>query len=283
MDKTIALITDFGLHDTYVGVMKGVMRYICPPVDFIDITHSVPPQSVRNGALALRNSYRYFRKGTVFLVVVDPGVGTKRRAIAAVAGGYAFVAPDNGVLSYVLDEFDDIEAVTLENPKYQLDTISRTFHGRDIFAPAAAYLARGDVPLADFGQSVTDLVTMRLPQMQLEGKRIVGEVTHIDHFGNIVTSIGLLKWMENEKCILNPVTGIEKVMRITTDDAIIKIRNEDITGIMPSYNDAIRGELLALIGSDGFLEIAINQGNAAAKLDAQVGDMVEFLPGKGWS
>ena len=141
MAGQIVLLTDFGLEDLYVGVMKGVMRKIMPSVTFVDITHSISPQSVREAALALMNTYHYFAEGTVFLVVVDPGVGTQRRPIAVKAGEYYFVAPDNGVLSYVMRGFDSYQAYELNKPDYWLDDVSNTFHGRDIFAPISAHLA----------------------------------------------------------------------------------------------------------------------------------------------
>ncbi|PJF20688.1 MAG: hypothetical protein CUN56_14900, partial [Phototrophicales bacterium] len=145
MTKVVALLTDFGLEDIYVGVMKGVIASIAPDVQIVDITHSIRPQNVREGAFALMNSYHYFPPGTTFCVVVDPGVGSKRLPIAVKTADYQFIAPDNGVLSYTLSRIGaDYEIVTLENPAYQRDHVSHTFHGRDIFSPAAAYIARGD-------------------------------------------------------------------------------------------------------------------------------------------
>src|SRR5688500_2938100 len=148
MSRLIALLTDFGTEDIYVGVMKGVMKSIAPDAEFIDITHAITPQSIQEGALALKNSYHYFPQGTIFLVIVDPGVGSTRRPIVVTAGGYTFVAPDNGVLSYMLVELitiSDVQAFNLAHPSYRLQNISNTFHGRDVFAPAAAHLASGKV------------------------------------------------------------------------------------------------------------------------------------------
>jgi hypothetical protein len=196
MQPTIALLTDFGISDIYVGVMKAVMRTICPTAQFIDITHSIQPQNVAQGAFALYNAYQFFPIGTIFLVVVDPGVGSQRRAIVAQYNGYKFVAPDNGVLSYVLNDSRQ-EIVELTNSAYRLKQTSATFHGRDIFAPAAAHLAAGKA-LLELGAPPDDMIRLPSPRMEIYGSRVTGEVLHIDHFGNIVTSIGTLTW-ENEK------------------------------------------------------------------------------------
>ncbi|MEP7294036.1 MAG: SAM-dependent chlorinase/fluorinase, partial [Chloroflexota bacterium] len=191
MIKLIALLTDFGTTDTYVGVMKGVMLGIAPDIQLVDLTHAIQPQNIRQAAFLLLNSYRFFPPETVFLVVVDPGVGSSRRALAVRAGQYTFVAPDNGVLSYVLDELSECQTVELTNPDYQLSGASNTFHGRDIFAPAAAHLAAG-VPLDTLGAPVDPPVILPDPSLVVAGKHVIGEVLHIDHFGSAVTSIGQL-------------------------------------------------------------------------------------------
>lgn len=273
--KTIALLTDFGVQDIYVGVMKGVMLSICPEAHFIDITHAIPPQSVRGGAIALRNSYRYFPQGTVFLVIVDPGVGSARRPIAVKAGGYTFVAPDNGVLSYALSELGEYQAVQLDNPSYRRSKVSATFHGRDVFAPASAYLAKGDVSLSMLGARVLDLADLPLPTVQYHEGRIVGEVTHIDRFGNIITSIGELRWMDETHLVLN-AEGL-KTLGIRAESSVIKIGDETIYGIVRAYHEIERGGLLAQADSNGYLEVAVNQGDAARRLEVSIGDSVEVL------
>lgn len=272
--RPIALLTDFGMEDIYVGVMKGVMRSICPQASFIDITHNINPQSVREGALALRNSYRYFAAGTIFLAVIDPGVGSTRRPIAVKAGGYHFIAPDNGILSYTLASIGNYQAVALENPRYRLPEISQTFHGRDVFAPAAAYLARGDIELNAFGPVLTELFTLPLPHLQVEEKHIIGEVTHIDRFGNIITSIGTLKRIDETQLVFEPVNGVAG-RQIVADNAIITLNGHTLQIIRKAYYESVRGELMAHVESNGYLEIAINQGNAAAHIGAAVGDVVE--------
>jgi S-adenosylmethionine hydrolase len=191
LGPTIALITDFGIEDSYVGIMKGVMRKICPTADFIDISHSITRQNAREAALTLMNAYRYFPAGTIFLVVVDPGVGSERRPVAVSGDEYFFVAPDNGVLSYTLAELELLQAVSLSKEEYHLELVSQTFHGRDIFSPAAAHLAAG-IALSELGEAIEDLQRLPAPELRLLKDRLLGEVTHIDHFGNVVTSIGEL-------------------------------------------------------------------------------------------
>ncbi|MCU0512024.1 MAG: SAM-dependent chlorinase/fluorinase [Anaerolineae bacterium] len=273
--RPVALLTDFGTHDIYVGVMKGVMRGICPQSQFIDITHGVRPQSVRDGALALRNSFRYFAAGTIFLVVIDPGVGSTRRPIVVKGGGYWFVAPDNGVLSYALAQIGSYQAVLLENPRYRLNDISQTFHGRDIFAPAAAYLARGDIDFSAFGPTLPEIFTLPLPQLQVDEKQISGEITHIDHFGNLLTSVGVLRRIDDQRLLLEPLNG-QPGRRILAEKATITLAGRTVQGIRRAYHECLRGELLAQIDSNGYLEIAINQGSAAHSLGVAVGDLVQL-------
>jgi S-adenosyl-L-methionine hydrolase (adenosine-forming) len=279
MAKTIALLSDFGDRDTYVGVMKGVMLSIAPDSRLVDITHNVDPQHVRQGAFMLRNVFDYFPNGTIFLVVIDPGVGSMRRPVAVRAGHYTFVAPDNGVLSYVLDALGQYEAVELTNPQYKLPYISRTFHGRDIFAPAAAHLAAG-VPLRELGDPAGMIARLPKPELSVRGKRVVGEVMHIDHFGNITTSIGYLFWDGEETLGLKTAFGGDLVNdQISAEHSTVLAHGELIYTIRASYSEALRGDLLALVGSSGYLEIAVNQGNAAERLDVAVGDRVEFEMG----
>lgn len=276
---TIALLTDFGNDDIYVGVMKGVMRGINPQVNFIDITHTISPQHVREAAFNLANAYRYFPKDTVFLVVVDPGVGSLRRPIAVQAGGYTFIAPDNGVLSYTLAFADHVEAVALDNPAYHLQNISQTFHGRDIFAPVSAYLSNG-VPLSDIGTKVTDLVSLPMPTLEVNQTLIQGEILHIDRFGNLITSIGRLAWVDEARMTLNPAFGHELFnVPINLAQTQVWVNKQNVSAIQRSYSDVRRGELLALLGSSGYLEISVNQGHAAKRLDASVGDPVELKLG----
>lgn len=277
--KTIALLTDFGHDDIYVGVMKGVMRGLCRDADFIDITHTVAPQHVREAAFALVNAYRFFPSGTVFLVVVDPGVGSTRRAIAVESGDYYFVAPDNGVLCYTLRGLGDHRAVELTNPRYHLPRISHTFNGRDIFAPVAAHLASGE-RLGSLGDPVTDLVQMPLPFLEIKERVVQGEVLHIDRFGNIVTSIGRVEWVDAERITLTSrFAGASSPIPIYAPSARIQINGDVITGVYRTYSDVRRGEALALVGSSAHLEISVSQGNAARRFDVAVGDRIDLILG----
>jgi S-adenosylmethionine hydrolase len=275
MSATIVMLTDFGLQDTYIGVMKGVIRGICPTVDVIDLTHAVQPQNVRQAALALLTSYRFFPAGSIFLVIVDPGVGSTRRPIAVRSGGYYFVAPDNGVLSYTLAESDAAVCVTLENRGLQLQALSNTFHGRDIFAPAAAHLAAG-VTLEAFGPVLDSYHTLPQPSLIIESHEIIGEVIQIDHFGNIITSIGQWYWLEDAVVELRPRFGSSVVpLRLNAECLQVYVNDHLISGVFSTYSAVGRAELLALVSSSGFLEIAINQGHAARHLGVVIGDQIK--------
>ncbi len=273
--KTIALITDFGIQDIYVGVMKGVIRDIYAEAEVIDVTHGITPQSVREGALALLHSYRYFPSGTIFLVIVDPGVGSQRRPLVVKAGGYTFIAPDNGILTYVMAEMKQFQAYILENPRYRRPNVSHTFHGRDIFAPAAAHVAAG-VEITRFGPPIMELFQLPQPTLEISDNRLVGEVTHIDHFGNLITSIGWLRHVEEERLLLDPMLGQGAAMSFHADNVVVRVHNETIYGVRHSFHEGARGELMAHVDSNNYLEIAINQGNAAQRLDAAVGDVIEL-------
>ena len=278
MYPTIALLTDFGISDIYVGVMKAVMRTICPTAQVIDITHSIQPQNVAQGAFALYNAYQFFPTGTIFLVVVDPGVGSQRRAIVAQYDGYTFVAPDNGVLSYILNNSRQ-ELVELTNSAYSLKKTSATFHGRDIFAPAAAHLAAG-IPLLELGAPLDDIIRLPSPRIEIHGSHVTGEALHIDHFGNIVTSIGTLTWEDEKNLLLNPAFYIHRdPIQISASFANVTVATQVMNGVKLSYSDTTIGEALTLIGSHGFLEIAINQGDAARKFSISIGDPVELRLG----
>src|SRR3954471_13367495 len=188
MRPVIALLSDFGTRDHYAGTMKGVMIGICPDVTFVDITHEITRHDVMEGALQLAASCRYFPPGTIFLVVVDPGVGSARRGIAVEAGDYRFVAPDNGVLTGVLGQHPPKRAVELTERKYARSSVSRTFEGRDRFAPAAAWLAKG-VDISALGRPVTAWQTLLLPEPAVSATEVVGEVWRVDRFGNLITNI----------------------------------------------------------------------------------------------
>src|SRR6266851_2912825 len=184
----IALLTDFGTRDHYAGTMKGVALGICPDATLVDISHELPAHDVLAGALELAAAYRYFPAGTIFLVVVDPGVGSTRRGIAAEAGDYKFVAPDNGVLTAVLDEHPPKRVVELTERRYARPTVSRTFEGRDRFAPAAAWLAKG-IDLVALGRPAPSIQRLDIPQPRADAEGIEGQVLRVDRFGNLITNV----------------------------------------------------------------------------------------------
>jgi S-adenosylmethionine hydrolase len=255
----IALLTDFGTRDHYVGVMKGVALGVCPEAALVDITHDVPPQDVLAGALELAAAYRYFPAGTVFLVVVDPGVGSARRGIAADSGLYRFVAPDNGVLTLVLREASSVRVVELAERAYRRATLSRTFEGRDRFAPAAGWLARG-TEITAFGPELGQWIEIGVPLPAVDAKRILGEVLRVDRFGNLVTNLDR--------------TTLE---RFAEDGAIQVVAGGVRVGtVSGTYADVEAGSVCALVGSTDHLEIAVNGGSAADRLKLKRGDPVEL-------
>ena len=253
----IALLTDFGLRDHYVGTMKGVVLSICRDATLVDISHDVAPQDVRDGALELAVTYRYFPAGTVFLVVVDPGVGSTRRGIAADVGDYRFVAPDNGVLSVVFDQTPPRLAVELTNRAYARPTISKTFEGRDRFAPAAAWLANG-IELASLGDEATALVRLEIPRPRTTESGVDGEVLRVDRFGNLMTNI--------DDATLAGISGT----------VTVSVGSQVIPRVVFTYADVNPGEVCALVGSSDRLEIAVNGGSAAAALGVGRGAMVQL-------
>jgi S-adenosylmethionine hydrolase len=262
----VALLTDFGTSDPYVGVMKGVMATRCPDAHFIDITHEVSPQNVRHAAYLLHSAYRYFPRHTIFLVVVDPGVGTQRHPVAIQTDHGIYVGPDNGVFGPILEEVDSWQAVIL----WPSHDMSATFHGRDLFAPVAAELACGR-SITELGSPTSTLERFSLPKAELIAPdKLQGEVLHIDHFGNIVTSLGTFKW-QGPDLILN---GLDQFIRAETSQ--VRIGNQVITSIRATYGEAHPGEFVALINSDRQLEIAVNQGNADRLIHARIGDPVEI-------
>jgi S-adenosylmethionine hydrolase len=252
----IALLTDFGTRDHYAGTMKGVALGICPDATLVDISHDVAAHDVLGGALELAASYRYFPSGTVFLVVVDPGVGSTRRGIAAESGDYRFVAPDNGVLTAVLDEHPAKRIVELTERKYGRPTVSRTFEGRDRFAPAAAWLAKG-IDLAALGRSAGAVQHLDIPRAALADGRIDGQILRVDRFGNLISNIDHRMF---EKLAGGPLD--------------IRIGTHQVSRVVSTYADASPGEVCALFGSTDHLEIAANGASAAEALDAGRGALV---------
>ncbi|MBN1887554.1 MAG: SAM-dependent chlorinase/fluorinase [Thermoflexales bacterium] len=249
----ITLTTDFGLADGYVGAMKGVILSIAPGATLVDISHDIAPGNIRQAAFVLHTAAPYFPGGTIHVVVVDPGVGNERRAIAARGQRAIFVAPDNGVLSLCLAEAGgQVECRHVSNPAYHLPRVSSTFHGRDIFAPAAAHLLNG-AAFDELGPLVPDPLTQLFPAPTRDAEgRWQGEVWHVDHFGNLITN-------------LQPATCNLQTL------IVVEIAGQRIAGLACTYAERAPGELLALVGSSGYLEIAVRDGSAARRLNAQPG------------
>lgn len=258
MNRIITLTTDFGLSDTFVGVMKGVILSLNSDATIVDITHDVTPQNIAQGAFLFANAFNHFPANTIHVVVIDPGVGGARRPIAVRVGETIFAAPDNGVLSTALESLKLLpHVVHLNKREYWRAQVSNTFHGRDIFAPVAAHLSLG-VPLEALGEPIDDWV--RLSQCHAAWRadnEIVGQVVHIDRFGNIITNIseGMLKGLNHAR-------------------VIVTIRGISIQGIHATYSAVGRGELLSLVSSGRTLEVAVREGNAAQVTRAQIGDEV---------
>lgn len=268
MSAIITLTTDFGLSDAYTAEMKGVILGINPDVTFVDICHTIKPQNVTQAAFVLSTAYRFFPEGTIHIVVVDPGVGSERRAVLLHTPFADFIAPDNGVLSYIVQEVVDksvtggavklrqgITAISLTNPVFWRRQVSSTFHGRDVFAPVAAHLSMGTPP-ADFGEPVNTLVTMPLLYPHKTPSGLTGHIVHIDNFGNLITNISSQEL---------PGHG---------DKIGILVGGKRIPGLSRTYSEGTG--LLALVGSHGYLEIALKNGNAAGFLGVGTGDQVRI-------
>ncbi|RLE54434.1 MAG: hypothetical protein DRJ30_05200 [Candidatus Methanomethylicota archaeon] len=259
--RVITLLTDFGMKDPYVAEMKGVILNIYPQANIIDITHQVEKYNVIQGAFILASAAKYFPKGTIHVVVIDPGVGTKRKAIIIESKRYFFVGPDNGVLTMAakMDGIRRIIEISAEN--YLGDRFSLTFHGRDIFAPVAAYLAKG-VKIEELGEEIDRIVEVKLPEPQIKGERIFGIIIYVDSFGNIITNIS--------KEHLQKI-GVERRLKATMrGEKSLELK------ICRAYGEVEKGEFLAIIDSFNLLEISMNQGNAAEKLKVKSGEKIEI-------
>lgn len=257
MRPVIALLSDFGTRDHYVGTMKAVIVGICPDATIVDITHEIPPHDVVDGALQLAAAYKYFPAGTIFVAVVDPGVGSARRGLAVDTGDFRFVCPDNGLLTVVLREAPAKKVVELTERRYARPTVSRTFEGRDRFAPAAAWLAKG-IQLAALGRGVSDCYRLDIPVPRVEDGRIYGAVLRIDRFGNLVTNVDRKTF--------------EKFGR---EGVQIAAGGATVGRLVATYADIQPGEVCALFGSTDHLELAANSGSAADMLGLARGANIE--------
>lgn len=273
MSSVITLTTDFGIDDAYVATMKGVILSINPEANIVDITHSIEPQNIRQAAFILGYNYRYFPKKTVHVAIVDPGVGSERRGVVLKTPSALFVAPDNGVLSYVIDELSSnedltvqyskdqdlvtlgkgFEAIAITEPRFWRHPVSTTFHGRDIFAPVAAALSL-DISPYELGEKITSLQIFPIPKPFVDYQgNLAGNVLYVDHFGNLITNI--------------------KKSDLPGKDILIEAAGHSIQDITNYYAE---GEgLMAIIGSTGYLEISLKNGNAADFLNIGIGDEIK--------
>ena len=274
--QPITLTTDFGLRDAYVAALKGVILGINPKAIIVDISHFIEPQNIKQAAFVLSTVHRYFPKDTIHAVIVDPGVGSQRRAIILKTQEALFVAPDNGVLSYVIHNASapprgaspeagsmaltpGVLAVEITDPRFWHHPVSTTFHGRDIFAPVAAHLSLG-VPPQEFGEPVTSLTVFPLPRPQLgPGGELIGHVLYIDTFGNVITSI--------------------RQEDLRPGRLHLQIAGQRIDALTATYGNAEVDQLHAVVGSSGYVEIAVRNGSAAALLGVKLGDEVRINNG----
>jgi S-adenosylmethionine hydrolase len=259
----VTLTTDFGLRSGFAGVMQGVIYNLAPRVQIVDITHFIPPQDIREGAYTLSRTVPFFPKETVHIYVVDPGVGTRRRPLAARLGDHFFVGPDNGLLTLLVEDAElnrqPIEFIHLNRPQFWLPKISRTFHGRDIFSPVAAHLANG-VPLQELGTPFNDPVRLELSRPQQTDTGWNAHIISIDTFGNLTTDLSAS-------------------MLPDSANAQFRLLGMEVNGVSDSYGDKQPGELVAVVDSEEFIELALVNGNAAQKLGSKVGDVVEVIFG----
>ncbi len=257
--RPIALLTDFGTRDWFTGAMKGAALQVAPRVTTVDITHEIEPGDITSAAFVLARCVDTFPRNCVFVVVVDPGVGTARRALAARAGGRLFVGPDNGVLCPVLDSGSRRAVHEVTNTALFRTEVSSTFHGRDIFAPVGAHLAKG-IPLRSVGPAIRDYVRLVLPEATVAGDKIHGEVVYIDRFGNAITTI----------------PGGEIDPRQRRHYAVVVGRRRRVP-VGLCFGDVPVGKAVAITGSSGYLEVSINGGNAASKMALSIGSPVTLV------
>lgn len=272
----IVLLTDFGLQDAYVGMMKGVIASIAPQASIIDLVHDIPRGDVQRGAYHLWQATAFFPESSVFVAVVDPGVGSPRRALGAAWPGYTCFAPDNGLLTYVCEQSKPLKAVELTAPEFRLQDESATFHGRDIFAPAAAHLARG-ASLQDMGPPAAELMRLPLPSLSIDADATVrGQILFADRYGNLITSLGLLH-TEGESLVLDPWLAGCSSARIKRSDIRAQLPDGTQLAIVRTFADVGKGKLVAYVGSSALLEIAINQGSAADVLGLSAGQEILLI------
>ena len=263
MPKIVTLTTDFGLRDPYVAEMKAIILSLCPEAVIVDVTHDIAKFDVRTGAYMLASAAPYFPKGTIHVAVVDPGVGTTRRCLIVETKQGFLVGPDNGVLALAAKKQGIVSIREITNPKLILPNVSCTFHGRDVFAPVAAHLANGVSP-ADFGAEVRDIVKPEFATVKWGKNKLIGEVLHVDGFGNIVTNMS------------------QDALRIFDAGSLVSVNIHSCNvklKLGKTYAEAKPKEPLVLVGSQGYIEIAVNQGSAAEEFKSKAGDKVVLSSG----
>ena len=259
--KIVTLTTDFGAKDPYVAEMKAAILKISPDAVIVDITNEIEKFNIPMGAFMLASAAPYFPEGSVHVAVVDPGVGTRRRSIVIQTPHGFFVGPDNGLLILAAEKQGILRIHELSNPRYMLAQISHTFHGRDIFAPAAAHLTRG-VTLETFGPEIRDVVRPKFSKLEKKNDMLLGEVLHVDDFGNIITNID--EGVISQLCL-------KAMVSIALSCKRVKLR------FCKAYGEVEPHEPLALIGSHRYLEISVNQGNASNEFKTKAGDKIAVL------
>jgi hypothetical protein len=258
-NPVITLLTDFGTKDHYVGSMKGVILRVNPRCTLVDITHEVSPQNVVEGAFLLAGACPYFPEGTIHLAVVDPGVGGPRKPILMVTKNYFFIGPDNGVLTLAARKDGIRQTIVLTNEKYFISKVSATFHGRDVFAPVAGHLSRGITP-SSFGKKIDHWVELGLTRPKTKGGMLIGEIAHIDRFGNLISNIEKIRFNRFVK---------DRRFRIMAGHGTIQ-------ELKRGYYEGKKNEPIALFGSGGFLEISVREGSAQKILKARQGDWIKI-------
>ncbi len=258
----VTLLTDFGDKDYFVASMKGVILGINPQARIVDLTHQVPPHHIESAAYLLRASYNYFPDGTVHVAVVDPGVGSSRRALLVSTSRYHFLAPDNGLLSYIFRDEVGVEVRQIDNKQYRLDSEGATFDGRDLFAPAAAWLTRGQQP-GSYGRLVLNYARLPIPEPSVDAKVLTGQIVYVDRFGNLISNITPYH--------LRDLQGVTR-----KPDVAIRIAGVTIDALVKNYAAGPAGAAAALINSNGQVEIFVKEGSAADLLTCSHGERIEL-------
>lgn len=261
--SVITLLTDFGDRDYFVASMKGVILGINPQARIVDLSHGIAPHQIDEAAYLLKAAYKYFPDGTVHVAVVDPGVGSLRRPLLVTTSRHFFVAPDNGLLSYIYQEESGIEVRQIENRQYRLDSEGATFDGRDLFAPAAAWLTKGQQP-GSYGKLIRDYVKLPLAEPEWQGSVLSGRIVYVDRFGNLISN-------------LTPFHIKEVQGKTRRSDVSIRLGDVTINGLVRSYSQGDPAVPHALINSNGRVEIFIKEGSAADRLKLGRGEKIEVL------